>query len=115
MTMSVDTTELNFADRVIELVRQIPSGRVMSYGQIAALAGSPVAARIVGGIAHYGDPDIPWQRVVNKRGGLASGYPGGLQGHCQALEAEGIKVSSNYIIAIDELRWWPVGYEVDVS
>ena len=60
----------------------------MTYGQLAALAGSAYAARIVGGIAHFGNPDLPWQRVVNKQGGLASGYPGGRQGHKAALEAE---------------------------
>ena len=42
--------------RVEDVVSQIPAGRVMTYGQIAALSGSPRAARIVGGIAHYGDP-----------------------------------------------------------
>ncbi len=66
----------DFAKRVCSLVLQIPRGRVMTYGQIAALCGSAKAARIVGGIAHYGNPDLPWQRVVNKYGGLASGYHG---------------------------------------
>lgn len=86
---------------------QIPRGRVMTYGQIAALCGQPRAARIVGGIAHFGDPYLPWQRVVNKQGGLAAGYPGGRAGHKQVLEAEGVEVSDDYRIAIKELIWWP--------
>jgi methylated-DNA-protein-cysteine methyltransferase-like protein len=89
------------------LVTQIPKGRVMTYGQIAALCGQPRAARIVGGIAHFGDPDLPWQRVVDKSGGLASGYPGGRSGHKQVLEAEGVKVSSDYKVDIEALLWQP--------
>lgn len=86
---------------------QIPPGRVMTYGQIAALCGNARAARIVGGIAHFGDPSLPWQRVVNKHGGLASGYPGGRAGHKQVVEAEGIRVSADYQINVEELLWWP--------
>ncbi len=79
----------------------------MTYGQIAALCGQPAAARIVGGIAHFGNPDLSWQRVVNKQGGLAAGYPGGRTGHKQVLQAEGFKVSGDYKIAVEELIWWP--------
>lgn len=86
---------------------RIPRGRVMTYGQIAALCGQPAAARVVGGIAHFGDPDLPWQRVVNKRGGLASGYPGGRRGHKQVLAAEGMAVSEDYQIDVEHLIWWP--------
>lgn len=96
-----------FSERVQALVSQIPKGRVMTYGQLAALAGNPRAARIVGGIAHFGDPDLPWHRVVNKQGGLASGYPGGRAGHKVHLEAEGIKVSEDYKVGVKELLWWP--------
>lgn len=99
--------EPSFRERVEEIVRQIPRGRVMTYGQIAALAGSAYAARIVGGIAHFGDPDLPWQRVVNKKGGLASGYPGGRASHAKALEAEGIEVSPDFYVDVQELLWWP--------
>lgn len=79
----------------------------MTYGQLAALAGSPQAARIVGGIAHYGDPDLPWQRVVNKQGGLASGYPGGREAHKAHLESEGISVDTDFRLDINHLLWWP--------
>ena len=79
----------------------------MTYGQIAALCGNAQAGRIVGGIAHFGDPDLPWQRVVNRQGGLASGYPGGKSGHKQVLEQEGIKVSDDYRVDIKELLWQP--------
>jgi methylated-DNA-protein-cysteine methyltransferase-like protein len=100
----------DFAERVEAWVAQIPKGRVMTYGQLAALAGNARAARIVGGIAHFGDPNLPWQRVVNKQGGLAAGYPGGRQAHKQHLEAEGIEVhgeDGNYYVNIGELIWEP--------
>lgn len=101
----------NFRERVNDLVAQIPRGRVMTYGQIAALCGNARAARIVGGIAHFGDPDLPWQRVVNKSGGLAAGYPGGRAGHKEHLESEGISVSEDYRVDVDKLLWWPSGEE----
>lgn len=97
----------NFKARVYALVAQIPRGRVMTYGQIAALCGNARAARIVGGVAHFGDPDLPWQRVVNKSGGLAAGYPGGRAGHKQVLEAEGVPVSADYKVNITEVLWQP--------
>jgi methylated-DNA-protein-cysteine methyltransferase-like protein len=97
----------NFAERVNALVSQIPRGRVMTYGQLAALCGNARAAKIVGGIAHFGDPDLPWQRVVNKKGGLASGYPGGRAAHKQHLESEDVTVSDDYYVNVEELLWWP--------
>jgi methylated-DNA-protein-cysteine methyltransferase related protein len=99
-----------FAKKVEAIVATIPRGRVMTYGQIAAICGNARAARIVGGIAHFGDPNLPWQRVVNKQGGLADGYPGGRYGHKEHLEAEGITVSGeegNYHVNIGELLWEP--------
>ena len=103
----MNEVEPNFRIRVEAYVAQIPRGRVMTYGQLAALAGSAYAARIVGGIAHFGDPDLPWQRVVNKQGGLAAGYPGGRSGHRQVLEAEGVEVSDDDKVNVANLLWWP--------
>jgi methylated-DNA-protein-cysteine methyltransferase-like protein len=99
-----------FAQRVYEMVAKIPNGRVMTYGQIAALCGNARASRIVGGIAHYGPPDLPWQRVVNKKGGLAAGFYGGRAGHKAALEAENVVVLGsldNYYVNVNELIWTP--------
>lgn len=96
-----------FRERVEAVVAQIPRGRIMTYGQLAALCGNARAARIVGGIAHFGDPSFPWQRVVNKRGGLASGYPGGRQSHKLALEAEGIRVTEDFRVDVESLLWTP--------
>ena len=98
----------DFAQRVYDLVAQIPRGRVMTYGQIAALCGAAWAAWEVGQIAHRGPEDLQWQRVVNKQGGLARGWThGGLNGHKAALEAEGVKVSDDYTVNVNELLWNP--------
>lgn len=96
-----------FKSRVEALVAQIPRGKVMTYGQIAAICGNPRAARIVGGIAHYGDPDLPWQRVVKKNGSLAEGYPGGIPGHQAALEADGVDFDSTGRVNMQERLWRP--------
>jgi methylated-DNA-protein-cysteine methyltransferase related protein len=97
-----------FADRVYELVAQIPQGRFMTYGQIAALCGAAWAAWEVGQIAHTGPTGLPWQRVVNKEGGLAAGWPGGgRDAHRTLLEAEGVSVSDDYKVNIATLLWTP--------
>jgi methylated-DNA-protein-cysteine methyltransferase related protein len=100
----------NFSKRVEMVVALIPKGRVMTYGQLAALCGNARAARIVGGIAHFGDPNLPWQRVVNKKGGLAAGYPGGRAAHKVHLEAEGVKVmgkDGDFWVNVEDLIWSP--------
>lgn len=103
----MDRVDPDFRQRVYALVSQIPKGRVMTYGQLAALSGSPYAARIVGGIAHWGDPTLPWQRVIKKDGSLAEGYPGGTEGHRAALIAEGIEVDEDFKVDIEKLLWHP--------
>ena len=100
--------ESDFRGRVEAVVGQIPRGRVMTYGQLAALCGNARAARIVGGIAHFGNPALPWQRVVNKSGGLAAGYPGGRAAHAEQLRSEGVAVSEDMRVEVEKLLWWPV-------
>jgi len=99
--------DADFKHRVYDIVAKIPKGRVTSYGAVAAGAGAAWAAWEVGQIAHTGPSDLPWQRVVQKSGGLARGYPGGMEGHKRALEAEGIEVDGDYKVNIGELLWLP--------
>lgn len=102
----MSSVEPGFRDKVNAIVAQIPYGRVMTYGQIAAMAGNARAARIVGGVAHYGDPNLPWHRVVNRNGGLAAGFPGGRKIHKILLEDENIPVNDEYFIEkFDEILW----------
>lgn len=80
----------------------------MTYGQIAALCGSPRAARIVGGVAHFGPEELPWHRVVSHRGGLASTFPGGRSEHAARLVREGVAATAEDGVDVDTLMWWPL-------
>lgn len=86
---------------------QVPYGRVTTYGDLAGLAGHANASRIVGGIAHYGDPNQPWHRLVNRFGGLASGFRGGREAQQQMLEQEGIHCDNFIVVNFEEVRWRP--------
>lgn len=96
-----------FKQVVYAVVAQIPPGRVMTYGDIAVLAGRPYAARQVGGIAHFGPSELPWHRVVNRFGDCASGYYGGKAGHREALVGEGVTVKDYRIVEFEKVRWRP--------
>jgi methylated-DNA-protein-cysteine methyltransferase-like protein len=99
--------EDNFAQIVCSYVADIPYGRVMTYGQLASICGSPRAARVVGGIAHFGPEGLPWHRVVNKQGGLANGYYGGRSAQAERLREEGVEVSLDFQVDVNSLLWWP--------
>lgn len=101
-------TNASFRESVYQLVALIPAGKVMTYGDIAGFCGHAYAARIVGGLAHFGPLGLPWQRVVNRFGGLAAGYPGGREAHKRDLEKDGITVNEEFIIEdFAERRWNP--------
>lgn len=107
-----------FKDCVEDIVSNIPSGKVMTYGQLAVLAGSPRSARVVGGVAHFGDPNLPWHRVVNAKGGLASGYPGGRKAHQKHLEEEGIifnVTEGESLLDLALYKWSPSYATIDRS
>lgn len=102
-----EATEATFRDQVQAIVRRIPHGRLMTYGQIAALLGAPRKAQAVGFVAHYGDPELPWQRVVNRFGRMAPGYPGGVIAHADWLRQEGVEVGEDFICDLKRYQWWP--------
>ncbi len=99
--------EANFRHQIELLVACVPSGQVTTYGDLAALAGSPRASRIVGGIAHYGNPALPWHRLVNRFGGLASGFHGGRDAQAQILAQEGVSSTKYIVNNFEEIRWKP--------
>lgn len=93
--------EDSFFELIYKAVRQIPRGRVASYGKIAALAGKPRAARAVGWALHVNpDPEnIPCHRVVTKNGEMASGFAfGGPQVQASLLKEEGVGLSDNLTV-----------------
>ena len=100
-------SEPNFRQKVEQLTSQIPSGKVTTYGDLASMAGQANAARIVGGIAHFGPTELPWHRVVNRFGGLASGFHGGREVQAQLLAQDGITCTNHIVDSFEVLRWKP--------
>ena len=95
----------DFRRRVIAAVRRIPPGRVATYGDIAALAGSPRAWRAVGTIMREsGDPGTPCHRVIAS-GGALGGYGGNLQLKRELLRAEGHEVTRSRVKGFADARW----------
>ncbi|WP_042354333.1 MGMT family protein [Bacillus rubiinfantis] len=96
-----------FTEKVIEIIRQIPAGKVMTYGQIAALAGSPRAARQVVRILHSMSRKhrLPWHRVVNAKGEIAIQDDESFHEQLLALEAEGVHVGLHTRIDLDKFQW----------
>ena len=103
----------NYREKVYELVRTIPSGRVMTYGQIAEILGEGYTARTVGYVMHGANSEnVPWQRVVNAKGGCSTGrftLPVDLQQ--KMLEDEGVEFSEKGVCELEVFRWYPEGCE----
>lgn len=99
---------MDFYERVYALLRQVPPGRVVTYGQVATLLGSPRAARAVGYALRFLPPGtaVPWHRVVNHRGGISLRFPTEspvLQR--QLLEQEGIVFDADGCLPLAIYRW----------
>ena len=95
-----------FCDDVLNIVSQIPCGRVTTYGHIAALAGWPSHSRMVGRTLRYspGASELPCHRVVNKEGRTAPGWS--LQR--TLLEEEGIRFKPNGHVVMTSYLWEPM-------
>src|SRR3954468_23677900 len=103
--------EESFFELVFEVVRQIPKGRVTSYGAIAAALGTRMSARMVGwamNSAHHIKPRVPAHRVVNRQGLLTGkmhfAHPEEMQ---ELLQKEGIKVTDNQVQDFKKKFWDP--------
>ena len=96
-----------FSHKVLSVVRRIPPGRVATYGEVAALAGRPRAARAVGNIMRgCTRPDVPCHRVI-AAGGQLGGYGGSEMLKRSLLAAEGVVVSGTRDRDLDRVRWSP--------
>lgn len=110
--MNDSLDEVKLRDAVYRLMAKLPTDKVTTYGDIAAMAGSPRAARIVGGIANKGPAELPWHRLVNAQGGLAVGFPGGQEVQRQLLEQDGIICDDKWHIKdFGERRWRPTQHD----
>jgi O-6-methylguanine DNA methyltransferase len=94
-----------FTDRVLSVVRRIPPGRVATYGDVAAMAGRPRAARAVGNIMRTcRKPGIPCHRVI-AAGGRLGGYGGSEMMKRALLAAEGVTVSGSRVRELSRVSW----------
>ena len=91
-------------------MRQIPRGRVATYGQVAALTGNPRMARQVGWALHVNPypGEVPCHRVVNRFGSLCKGFAfGGMERQAALLRGEGVEVSPDGIVDLSRYLWQP--------
>ena len=101
----------NFFELVHDIARQIPKGRVTSYGAIAAALGTKLSARMVGWAmngAHHAKPKVPAHRVVNRNGMLTGKFhfetPTRME---ESLKKEGTKVKNDTVVDFEKLFWDP--------
>jgi methylated-DNA-protein-cysteine methyltransferase-like protein len=99
----------SFHQRAIEIIRRIPKGKVATYGQIAAYAGSGRAARQVAYILHSssGKENLPWHRVVNGKGGISLKSGSGYEIQKELLKKEGIIFKEDNCIDLKRFLWQP--------
>ncbi len=100
----------DFKERVIKFIQSVPKGKVVSYGQVAAKAGSPQAARQVGGILRAldaTDGSTPWWRVINNQGviSIKGNWTASKGIQKQLLEKDGVKVGADYKLDVNKYRW----------
>lgn len=111
--MSGDEPKINadsprYRERVFEIVRRIPPGRVMTYGQLAELLGEGYTARTIGFVMHTADDGDPWHRVINAQGACSTGKVLLPQDKQQRmLEAEGIDFNERGRCDLARHRWTP--------
>ncbi|KAI0291175.1 MGMT family protein [Multifurca ochricompacta] len=114
--MTLDVAE--FHEAVYSIVRQIPQGKVTTYGHVAKLIDMPSYSRHVGQALKYlspeADPPVPWQRVVSSVGKISSRGPGtdGAQRQREALEAENVQVHvgrafNEFLVDLRAYGWFP--------
>ena len=103
-----DGLEAFFRD-VYRLVRRVPRGKVVTYGQVAALLGFPRRSRAVGkALSVIGEADVervPWQRVVNASGGVSSRGGFSAESQRELLEREGVAFDRRGRVDLEKARW----------
>ncbi len=97
---------LPFTEGVIQIIKEIPEGKVMTYGQIAEIAGNPRAARQVARILHTMSKkyNLPWHRVVNAKGHIALKDDEQYNEQLFSLEAEGVEFDTAGRIDLEKYR-----------
>lgn len=105
--MATDTDN-DYRERVFRIVRAIPRGRVMTYGQIAEILGEGYTARTVGFVMHSANNKTPWHRVINAQGGCSTrGLVLPHDKQQRMLEAEGVSFNERGRCLLQEYLWIP--------
>ena len=97
----------DFTQKVIQLIKDIPEGKVLTYGAVAALAGNPRAARQVSRILHSCSKkyNLPWHRVINSEGKISLPLQNGYAKQKLLLKKEGVQFNQDDHIDLDEFIW----------
>jgi methylated-DNA-protein-cysteine methyltransferase related protein len=107
-TAATQENSSEYRERVYEIVRRIPRGRVMTYGQLAEILGDGYTPRTVGFAMHSCDEATPWHRVINAQGGCSTGRVVLPQDKQQRLlEAEGVKFNERGKCKLEKYVWIP--------
>jgi methylated-DNA-protein-cysteine methyltransferase-like protein len=92
--------------RIYEVVKQVPWGKVTTYGAVAQIVGAGCDARLVGyAMAGVNDPEVPWQRVINAKGMISPRAGRGADIQRKRLEAEGVEFDERVRIDFDRFGW----------
>lgn len=101
----------NFTEQAVAIIKAIPAGHVMTYGQVALEAGNPRGARQISRILHSMSAkyELPWHRIINAQGGISTPDNAEEKGNTQRqrLIAEGVQFNANGRISLDIYRWHP--------
>ena len=112
---SMNVDDKTYREKVYRIVREIPTARVMTYGQIAEILGDGYTARTVGYVMHAAETEnVPWQRVINSQGKCSTDkllLPHNIQQ--KILEGEGVRFNEKGKCDLEKYRWFPEGFEPD--
>jgi len=105
-------TDRDYRERVFRIVRSIPRGRVMTYGQIAEILGEGYTPRTVGFVMHSSNDKTPWHRVINAQGGCSTrGIVLPHDKQQRMLEAEGVSFNERGRCELQKYLWIPAETE----
>ncbi|MEP6569110.1 MAG: MGMT family protein [Acidobacteriota bacterium] len=103
-----EQTDQDYRERVFKVVRMIPRGHVMTYGQIAEILGEGYTPRTVGFVMHSSNDKTPWHRVINAQGGCSTrGLVLPHDKQQRMLEAEGVEFNEQGRCELHEYLWIP--------
>ncbi len=96
--------------RIIDIIKNIPKGKIMTYGQIAKLAGNPRAARAVSWVLHSSSKkyNLPWHRVINSKGKISIKSKYGYERQKQLLKKEGVEFDENEKVDLEKYQYYGV-------